>query len=465
MLSSPLASFVLCGVDPIILYNEPFADLAREKHPAAFGRPVSDMLPHLWEIMEPYREAVLDGQPIEITKVEAQACIPPSGHAIGLVLTPVRNGRSPVTWVYGQITPSRAALETAGAEPRNATEDPLGEDRAAFNEERLRLALEVGGLAIWDWDLPTGKITWSDEHFRIEGYSVGEVGPSYHAWKNRIHPDDRAGTEAAVAAARDAHSPYQHEFRLLLPNGTVRWCSALGRFFYDDEGAPIRMIGVMQDVTERRALTDSQQVLIMELQHRTRNFIGLVRALTHKMVAHSASLQDFHAGFESRLAALARVQDLLSRDGQGQRFTFDELVRAELDAHGASEGEHVTLTGPRGVLLHSRTVHTFALAIHELATNAFKYGALKGEGHLLVRWSLREDASDSVPMLHVEWVETGVKMPPPGAEPTRGGHGRELIERALPYQLQARTSFEMGADGVRCTITLPVSGTLPANRG
>jgi two-component sensor histidine kinase len=103
-----------------------------------------------------------------------------------------------------------------------------------------------------------------------------------------------------------------------------------------------------------------------------------------------------------------------------------------------------------------------AMALHELATNALKYGALGQPGaHLSVRWRLERDGDDVDPSLHVEWKERGVVMPRPGSAPVRHGQGRELIERALPYQLRARTSFELGSDGLCCTITLPISASQP----
>ncbi|HTU65642.1 MAG TPA: PAS domain-containing protein [Steroidobacteraceae bacterium] len=133
------------------------------------------------------------------------------------------------------------------------------------NEERLRLALDIGSLASWDWDLRTGRVTWNDRHFLMQGYTVGEVTPSFEAWITRVHPDDRAEAVRRIEVARDSLTTYSHDFRALLPNGTVRWCSARGHFYYDEEGAPYRMIGVMEDFTERQrveaALLDSERRL------------------------------------------------------------------------------------------------------------------------------------------------------------------------------------------------------------
>ena len=118
------------------------------------------------------------------------------------------------------------------------------------SEERLRSAVEAGRLGLWDWNIATGAIYWSSEHFRMEGYGVGEVVPSYEAWAARLHPEDRAATEAALRQAMEGDGDYAREFRVVHPDGAVRWLYARGRFLHDGDGRAVRMIGVMLDTTE-----------------------------------------------------------------------------------------------------------------------------------------------------------------------------------------------------------------------
>ena len=199
------------------------------------------------------------------------------------------------------------------------------------------------------------------------------------------------------------------------------------------------------------------RVLVEELQHRTRNLMGVVRSIADKTLRSSADLGDFAARFRDRLEVLSRVQSLLSRLDEHDRVTFDELIRTELAAMNG-ESERVTFAGPVGVRLRSSSVQTLALALHELATNAVKYGALGQQAaRLAISWTLETSHQDGKPWLHILWKESGVKMPPPAVLARGTGQGRELIEQALPYQLGGYTSYAFELDGVRCAIAIPVS--------
>jgi two-component sensor histidine kinase len=219
-----------------------------------------------------------------------------------------------------------------------------------------------------------------------------------------------------------------------------------------------------QRVEERTAaLRDSQERLgsvVAELQHRTRNLISIVGRIAHRTLKASKTFEDFDASFQDRLEVLGRTQGLLFRATEGDRVTFDELITTELATQSVRVGENgpVTLDGPKGVRLRSGTVQPLAMALHELLTNAIKYGALKEpNAHLTVRWRQETLAESGRPWLHLDWKESGVEMPPLGAKPQGSGQGRELIERVLPYQFDAQTTFAMEADGVHCTISLPAS--------
>ncbi|WP_202864040.1 sensor histidine kinase [Dyella jiangningensis] len=216
-----------------------------------------------------------------------------------------------------------------------------------------------------------------------------------------------------------------------------------------------------QENEERVRVEERQQVLIAELHHRTRNLMGVIHSMADKIASTSVDLADFYERFNDRLVALSRVQSLLSRLDDHDRVTFDDVIRTEFAAMDGSS-HRVVLAGPPGIRLRSSSVQTLALALHELATNAMKYGALsQTRAGLAVTWSMQPLGPEGEPWLHVEWRETGVKMPISGdAQLKRRGQGRELIEQALPYQLNASTSYVLGPDGLTCTISLPVSRSM-----
>lgn len=206
-----------------------------------------------------------------------------------------------------------------------------------------------------------------------------------------------------------------------------------------------------------RATEERLTVVAAELRHRTRNLISVVGTIADNTLRTSNTFDDFRSSYHDRLEALGRAQGLLCRKKEGDRVTFDELIETELSAQPirAGDGGPVTLDGPKGVRLRSGAVQTLAMVVHELMTNAVKHGALnQPNGRLAIRWRLETAGEGGKPWLHLDWKESGVEMPPSGAS-TR--QGRELIERALPYQFGARTTFALEADGIHCVISLPAS--------
>ncbi|HYH44381.1 MAG TPA: PAS domain-containing protein, partial [Thermoanaerobaculia bacterium] len=176
------------------------------------------------------------------------------------------------------------------------------------------------------------------------------------------------------------------------------------------------------DVTSLTWAEDQQKVLIAELHHRTRNLLTVVQAIASQTLGRGGTMKSF----TERLAALGRAQELLSQQGGRDELDIGEVVRVELRAHPAATDGRVTIDGP-AVPLGPERVQALALALHELATNAVKYGALTQEGgRLQVAWRL-EPAAAGGPQVVLDWRESGCVMP---AEPPGRGYGRQLIERA-----------------------------------
>ncbi len=269
---------------------------------------------------------------------------------------------------------------------------------------------------------------------------------------DRIHSEDRERVTGEIGSAIGNHLPFRTEFRALHPNGAVRWLAGMGRVIAGGEKGCV--IGVNMDVTEQKRAERRQQVLISELQHRTRNLLAVVGQISEQTANCEQSLQEFVSRLKLRLAALSRVQDVLARSGNAA--TLSDLIHGELTAHGAEvDGERIIVRGPP-IALRPETAQTLALAVHELATNAVKYGALsRAKGRLATTWDVIGEHTER--WLSFEWRENGLSVPA-GSEMPRRGYGRQLIEDDLPYELDAQTSLEIGPDGVRCTVLMPLTG-------
>ena len=363
---------------------------------------------------------------------------------------------SPRIWTQGDV----ALVEEVAERTWAACERARAEAALRESEARLSQFGEASSDVLWMRDAGTFQWTYLTPAFEtIYGLdrTAALSGDNMVGWADLIVPEDREDAVENLQRVRIGER-VSFEYRIRRPtDGEIRWVRDTD-FPMSDAFGRVRWIGgVGRDITEEKETAEHMSVLVAELQHRTRNLMGVVRATADKTLRNSADLPDFKARYGTRLAALSRVQNLLSRLAEGERITFDELIRSEVAALNGDAGR-VALHGPSGVALRSSTVQTFALALHELATNALKYGALaQSQAQLEIRWHVEHAELEGSPWLHVNWRERAVVMPA-GEGLQRSGSGRELIERALPYQLGAKTTYVIEADGVHCTIALPVSG-------
>jgi PAS domain S-box-containing protein len=335
---------------------------------------------------------------------------------------------------------------------RDLTEQYQASQRLRENEERFRLlATSIPQLVFQTRH--DGFRTWgSPQWIEFTGLSLDEsVG---FGWLDAIHPDDRAKTRQAWEGAAEAGEYYaEHRIRRN-KDDEYRWHQTRARPINGLCPTSHDWVGTMTDIHELRGLQDRQGILVAELQHRTRNLLAVVQSVASQTARKSASLAAFQSEFESRLRALSRVQGLISRVDY-RDVDLHTLIDMELAAHTDDTGKtgKVVVQGPP-VALPASAAQVLALAVHELATNAAKYGALvQPAGKLAVTWQITEESGES--RAELQWRESGVPMGQNG--PKRKGYGTELIEKALPYQLGAETDLNYGPDGVICSIVVPVS--------
>ena len=335
------------------------------------------------------------------------------------------------------------------------TERKRAEERQRASERRLLALIEGIPQLVWR-AAEDGKWTWASPQWSAYTGQT-EAQSRNHGWLDALHQDDRG---PAIEAWRNATRTgvLQMEGRLRnAGDGSYRWFQTRAMPVRGERGEVVEWLGTSTDIDDLRRMQEQQHVMVAELQHRTRNLLGVVQSIAQQTVAASDTLEAFDSAFNERLAALSRVQGLLSRAGE-EPITLSALIRSELDALAAANlQERIVLDGP-DVRVRKGAVQTFALALHELATNARKYGAFSNaHGQLSVRWRIRE-SDGQMPRLVLEWVETGIdRRHGTGSGAPKNGYGRELIENALPYALDATTRYELGEAEVRCLIELPLA--------
>ena len=205
------------------------------------------------------------------------------------------------------------------------------------------------------------------------------------------------------------------------------------------------------DVTAITRAEERQRLLLAELQHRVRNTLGVVRSIARRSAETSTSVEDYAAHLDGRLNAFARTQSMVTRDPEGG-VDLEYLVVEEMLGYNAREGEQLRVSGPP-VRFQPKAAETFALAIHELATNAIKYGALsRPKGKVDVSWRLDESADQ--PELIFNWQERGGPRVEP---PQRKGFGAELLEKTLAFELKGKTTMNYDPSGLHCTIAIPLN--------
>ncbi|MGY2050979.1 sensor histidine kinase [Methylobacterium sp. JK268] len=325
------------------------------------------------------------------------------------------------------------------------TEAKLAEAALRESEERLRLALAAGQLGTWEIDLATGQNRLSARSAEIVG-----LPPSREGWVGVVHPADRPALEAALAAVVAGEGEYSSEFRVQPAEGEMRWVSAAAVAQRDAGGQPRRVIGIHQDVTARKRAEDHLRLLLHELNHRVKNTLATVQSIAmqslRRLRGHEAEAA--RDAFAARLIALARAHDVLTRESW-EGADLAEVVAGAVAPLDGPQGRHArfAVAGPP-LRLPPRMALSVAMALHELGTNAVKYGALStAEGRVSIRWSVADDA------LTLVWRESDG---PPVTPPERKGFGSRLIGQSLARELAGAVTLDYAPTGVVCTIEAPL---------
>lgn len=335
-------------------------------------------------------------------------------------------------WKKSEAALARDVAERSWA----AVERSVAEQSLRASEDHYRHAVELNPQVSWT-ALPDGQLNRVARRW-YEWTGTTGLGDS---WAEGLHPDDRQRTSEVWARSIATGEPYDIEHRVKFVDGSYRWARSRAYPRRDENGRILLWYGATEDIHERKVAEERQRLLINELNHRVKNTLATVQAIAFQTLKGDITLAEARARFEARLLALSQAHNILTEEnweGASLRRVVREATGHIADpARIGVEGEDIRLS-PRAAL-------ALSLALHELGTNAVKYGSLSGDGgRVEIGWRVEGGT------LRLDWKELGG---PPVREPAGRGFGSRLIERGLAADLGGTADLAFEPDGLHCTIT------------
>lgn len=373
----------------------------------------------------------------------------------------VRSAAGHYEWVLSRAMPSH---EPDGKIVRwfgtstNIDAQKKAEEAVRNLESQYRLALEAANLGTWQVDLETNLISWDEgccalHHIPRDGLFSTTLEDAYSA----IHEDDRERVRKCIehACKPDGSGHYECEYRVHLVDGQLHWFRSVGQTLFVQEGSErraVRLSGVLSDITDRQRTEEAQQLLTRELNHRVKNLFAIANGMVSMTARTAKDPKEMANALRGRLGALSRAHELVqpaaAHHGVGSEVELGRLCEAVIEPYRQGGQSRIDIEGP-SVPVGSNATTSLALVLHELATNAGKYGCLsQSEGHLSVRWTIQDDQVDFL------WIETG--GPAIGSEPEFEGFGTQLSQRSIAGQLGGTLDREWLVEGLRVHMTLPL---------
>ena len=346
----------------------------------------------------------------------------------------------------GPIPDSSGRVVDVSVVHRDISERKRAERDLRQIHEWLEMAQEAGDVAPWAYNPETGEVRWTKQLYRQLGYGPDEVTPSLSAFRERVHPDDQLRLDEVREKEQKAApgTQFQCEFRLVRPSENSCWIDRRSRLV-EHEGRR-QVIGVNVDVTERKKQEDNSRFIMNELSHRTKNLLSVVQAMASQTSRYSESFSDFEERFLGRIRALAQSHDLLVTQNWTGAPLLD-LIFAQLMPFVEDEAR-IQVTGP-SIALRAQAAQSLGIILHELATNASKYGALSvPAGKIVIRWDLDPKS------VHLSWSE---RNGPAVKCPVHPGFGRLIIERMAGDMFGGAANLELLPTGVHWSASIPRS--------
>ncbi len=388
------------------------------------------------------RFSVLRGQlhQVDVRFYAGAPIVAPGGEVVGVLSVGDTEPHPPHTEAERLALEDLAAL--AGDMLVHDAETIDAEQRMRLDQRRVELALDAAGLGEFEWDIAEDRVFVSERMKAITGVVASSArGHGGDVSFRYVHPDDAARLREEVDRGLRSEGRYTAEYRMIRPDdGRLRWMQGAGVVVTDPAGAPQRVIGVVRDITDRKSEEEHRETLLSEMDHRVKNVLAAVQSLAAQSARRTTSTEGFMTAFAGRLKAMASAHELLTAT-RWRGASLTHIAAAELG--GLAPGQ-ARWEGP-DLVLTPRAANAVSLALHELATNAVKYGALSVEaGRVEVIWERTPEGGFT---LH--WVESGGPLVTP---PERRGFGSTLLDRVTGRELGGEGRVEYRADGVRALL-------------
>jgi PAS domain S-box-containing protein len=326
----------------------------------------------------------------------------------------------------------------------------------AESEARLQEALTAGAVAAFVWDPRTRSSQRSANAAQILGLAP-EQSLTASDFLMRIHVDDRERFKAAVHGVRPESPTYSTTFRFKRSDGRDVWLEEMARAEFDAAGRLLRLKGLTLDVTERKRSEERQRMLISELDHRVKNLLARVAVVVTYTREGNCSLEEYIQALDRRIHSMADAHSLLSQN-RWRGVDLAELIRHQLAPYATAA--NTAIDGP-DVTLTVAVTQALAMVLHELVTNAVKYGALSTpHGRVEVKWCCGRD--EAAANLSIVWRE--IRGPAITTVP-ESGYGLGLIRDLVPHELGGSVDLAFAREGVCCTIGLPLAAARDEHRG
>ena len=324
------------------------------------------------------------------------------------------------------------------------------QDALREGDLRLRLALASARMAAWEYDPVGDTLKPSPELNRLLGLPDDALA-DMQAIRERYHPDDRDRLRTAGWSAYErGEKQFQVEFRCRLDDGAIVWFMLRAEFLPVPGRKLPNVLGVILDITDRKRTEEHQRLLISELNHRVKNTLAVVQGVVGQSLRSPEVPVGVQQTLEGRLAALAAAHNVLTREGWSAA-SLGEIIGIAVAPFASPPESRFDIEGP-DLRIAPKTAVSLSMALHELCTNASKYGALSSDaGRVSITW--RVSRNEEPPRLLLQWIERGG---PKVESPARRGFGSRMIEKGLAAELGGKVLLDFLPEGVMCSIDAPL---------